>query len=111
MSMTIIALIAGGLFASAVTWFVGRKQGMTAERDARNAARETAEQMSKRILGEAERDAEALKKQAVLAGKEDVMKAREEWEAEARHRRGEIEIEEKRLLDREVQLDKKLELL
>ena len=111
MSMTIIALIAGGLFASAVTWFVGRKQGMTAERDARNAARETAEQMSKRILGEAERDAESLKKQAVLAGKEDVMKAREEWEAEARHRRGEIEIEEKRLMDREVQLDKKLELL
>ncbi len=111
MSMTIIAVIAGGLFASVVAWFVGRKQGMTAERDARNAARETAEQMSKRILGEAERDAEALKKQAVLAGKEDVMKAREEWEAEARHRRGEIEIEEKRLMDREVQLDKKLELL
>src|SRR5512133_1103167 len=111
MSMTIIALIAGGLFASAVTWFVGRKQGVSAERDARNAARETAEQMSKRILGEAERDAEALKKQAVLAGKEDVMKAREEWEAEARHRRGEIEIEEKRLMDREVQPDKKVELL
>ena len=111
MSMTIIALIAGGVFASAVTWFVGRKQGKTAERDARNAARETAEQLSKRILGEAERDAEALKKQAVLAGKEDVMKAREEWEAEARHRRGEIEIEEKRLMDREVQLDKKVELL
>ncbi len=111
MSTTIIALIVGGLVASAVTWYAGRKQGAAAERDARNAARESAEQMSKRILAEAERDAEALKKQAVLAGKEDVMKSREEWEAEARHRRGEIEIEEKRLMDREGQLDKKVELL
>ncbi|HEY3286906.1 MAG TPA: ribonuclease Y [Gemmatimonadaceae bacterium] len=111
MSLTIIALIAGGLVASAITWVVGRKLGAAAERDARNAARETAEQMAKRIVTEAERDADALKKQAVLAGKEDVMKAREEWEAEARHRRGEIELEEKRLLDREVQLDKKVELL
>ena len=111
MSLTIIALIAGGLVASAVMWVVGKKQGSAAERDARNAARETAEQMAKRIVAEAERDADALKKQAVLAGKEDVMKAREEWEAEARHRRGEIEFEEKRLIDREVQLDKKVELL
>lgn len=111
MSILTIALIAGGLAASAIAWVVGGKLGRVAERDARNAARETAEQMAKRIVAEAERDAEALKKQAVLSGKEDVMKAREEWEAEARHRRGEIEIEEKRLLDREGQLDKKVELL
>lgn len=111
MSSLTIALIAGGLAFSAIAWAVGGKLGRVAERDARNAARETAEQMAKRIVAEAERDAEALKKQAVLSGKEDVMKAREEWEAEARHRRGEIEIEEKRLLDREGQLDKKVELL
>ncbi len=113
MSAMMIAVITGvaGLVVSVITFVFGRKQGATAERDARNTARESAEQMSKRILAEAERDADALKKQAVLAGKEDVMKAREEWEAEARHRRGEIEIEEKRLMDREVQLDKKVELL
>jgi ribonuclease Y len=111
MTVLTIALIAGGLVASAITWIFGRKQGAAVERDARNAARETAEQMAKRIVAEAERDAEALRKQAILAGKEDVMKSREEWEAEARHRRGEIELEEKRLLDRETQLDKKVELL
>lgn len=111
MSLLTMALIAGGVLAAAITWVVGKKQGVAVERDARNAARESAEQMAKRIVTEAERDAEALKKQAVLAGKEDVMKAREEWEAEARHRRGEIELEEKRLMDREAQLDKKVELL
>jgi len=107
----ILSVIGGGIAAGAIMWLVGRRQGAAMERDSRNAARESAEQLSKRILAEAERDADGLKKQAVLAGKEDVMKAREEWEAEARHRRGEIEFEEKRLLDREVQLDKKVELL
>ena len=109
----LIAVITGvaGVALSVITFVIGRKKGATAERDARNTARETAEQMAKRIVAEAERDADAMKKQAVLAGKEDVMKAREEWEAEARHRRGEIELEEKRLMDREVQLDKKVELL
>jgi ribonuclease Y len=113
MSPLLIAVFTGvaGLAVSVITFVVGRKQGAAAERDHRNAARESAEQMSKRIIGEAERDADALRKQAVLAGKEEVMKAREEWEGEARHRRGEIELEEKRLIEREVQLDKKVELL
>jgi ribonuclease Y len=113
LSPLLIAVITGvaGLAVSVITFVVGRSQGRAAERDHRNAARESAEQMSKRILSDAERDAEAMRKQAVLAGKEEVMKSREEWEAEARHRRGEIEIEEKRLIDREVQLDKKVELL
>ena len=113
LSPVLIAVITGavGLAVSVITFVVGRSQGRAAERDHRNAARESAEQMSKRILSDAERDAEAMRKQAVLAGKEEVMKSREEWEAEARHRRGEIEIEEKRLIDREVQLDKKVELL
>ncbi len=113
LSAAMITVITGvaGLAATVTMYVVGRKQGQSAERDTRNAARESAEQMSKRILSDADRDAEALRKQAVLAGKEEVMKSREEWEAEARHRRGEIEIEEKRLMDREVQLDKKVELL
>jgi ribonuclease Y len=104
MSSLIVAVITGaaGLVVSVVAFVVGRGQGRTAERDARNAAKESAEQMAKRIVSEAERDSEALRKQAVLAGKEEVMKSREEWEAEARHRRGEIEIEEKRLIDREL---------
>ena len=113
MSPLLIAVITGaaGLAVSVIAFVVGRSQGRSAERDARNTARESAEQMAKRIVGEAERDADGLRKQAVLAGKEEVMKSREEWEAEARHRRGEIEFEEKRVVDRESQLDKKVELL
>lgn len=113
MSPLLIAVITGaaGLAVSVIAFVVGRSQGRSAERDARNTARESAEQMAKRIVGEAERDADGLRKQAVLAGKEEVMKSREEWEAEARHRRGEIEFEEKRVVDHESQLDKKVELL
>jgi ribonucrease Y len=47
----------------------------------------------------------------VLSGKEELMKAREAWEAEARHRREEVEREERRVQERENQLDKKFDLL
>jgi len=47
----------------------------------------------------------------VLAGKEEAMRAREEWEAEARRRREEVEREEKRLQERESVLDRKFDLV
>ncbi|MGH7654153.1 MAG: ribonuclease Y, partial [Gemmatimonadaceae bacterium] len=78
---------------------------------ARKAAGDTAEQLVKRIIGDAEREADGLRKQSVLAGKEEAMRAREEWEAEARRRREEVEREEKRVQEREVVLDRKFELV
>ena len=42
------------------------------------------------------RDAESLRKSAVLTGKEEMIRLREEWELEVRKRREEIEGEETR---------------
>jgi len=67
--------------------------------------------VAKRIVGDAERESDGLRKQAVLAGKEEAMRAREEWETEARRRREEVEKEEKRLQEREVILERKFEVL
>jgi len=47
----------------------------------------------------------------VLAGKEEVMKAREAWEVEARRRREEIEREDKRVQEREAGVDRRLDQL
>lgn len=79
--------------------------------EARKAAGDTAEQLGKRIVGEAEREADGLRKAAVLSGKEEAMRARETWEAEARKRRDEVEREEKRLQEREGVLDRKFEVI
>ena len=106
-----IALGISGVVGAAIAFSVGRRSGRDTAEQARKAAGETAEQLAKRIVGEAERDADGLRKQAVLAGKEEVMHTREAWETEARRRRGEIAGEEKRVQERETVLDRKFELL
>src|SRR5207302_1207841 len=85
--------------------------GRNAELRRQQAAQATAEESAKRIVGEAQREAESLRKTAVLSGKEELIKLREEWEAEVRGRREEVEREERRVDDREGQLNRKYDLL
>ncbi|MEA2764975.1 MAG: ribonucrease, partial [Gemmatimonadaceae bacterium] len=53
----------------------------------------TAEETAKRLVGDAQREAESLRKTAVLTGKEELIRLREEWELEVRGRREEVERE------------------
>jgi len=99
------------LVAGAVFFFIGSRVGRRSELRRQQQARATAEETSKRILGEAEREAESLRKTAVLSGKEELIKVREEWEADIRGRREEVEREERRVDDREGQLNRKYDLL
>ncbi|HEV8496887.1 MAG TPA: Rnase Y domain-containing protein, partial [Gemmatimonadaceae bacterium] len=112
--MDVIAIIAAlGVFivASPAFFFLGRKIGGGAERERQAAAKSTAEETSRRIIGEAEREAENLKKSALVSGKEELIKLRENFELDVRGRRTEIEREERRLAERETVLDRKFELL
>src|SRR5687767_1598436 len=99
------------VIASVAFFFFGRRSGQIGERAAQSAAKSTAEQTAKRIVGEAERESESLRKSALISGKEEVIKLRENWEVEARRRREEVEREEKRIQDREVVLDRKFDVL
>ncbi|HMI48568.1 MAG TPA: Rnase Y domain-containing protein, partial [Gemmatimonadaceae bacterium] len=85
--------------------------GRTAELRRQQQARATAEETAKRIVGDAEREAESLRKTGVLSGKEELMKLREEWEVEVRSRREEVEREERKVEDKEGQLNRKYDLL
>ena len=97
--------------AAAAFFVLGRRVGSKAEHARQAAAQSTAEETSKRIRGEAEREAETLRKSAVVAGKEELIKLRESWEIEARGRREEVEREEKRVQEREAVLDRKFDVL
>jgi ribonuclease Y len=97
--------------AGAVFFFVGRKLGGRVELERQQQAKATAEETSKRIVGEAERESESLRKTAILSGKEELMRLREEWEVEVRGRREEIEREERRVDEHEGQLNRKYDLL
>jgi ribonuclease Y len=110
-STVLYAVIAVLVIASAVLFFAGRKAGENIERDRQVAAKATAEETSKRILTDAEREAENLRKGAVVSGKEEVIKLRENFEAEVRGRREEVERDERRVSERENVLDRKFEVL
>jgi ribonuclease Y len=112
--MDVIAIAAAlGVFvvASPAFFIFGRNAGRRTERERQAAAKATAEETSKRIVSEAEREAENLRKSAVVAGKEELIKLRETFELEVRGRREEVEREERRISEREGVLDRKFELL
>lgn len=69
----------------------------------------SAENAAKRILEEAQKEAEAKKREAILEAKEEIHAMRSEAERENRERRNEIQRLERRLLQKEETLDRKLE--
>ena len=94
------------IIAAAVFFIFGRRAGQQGEREAQRLAKTSAEELTKRIVGDAEREAESMRKSAVLSGKEELIKLREAWEVEARHRREEVEREERRSDERETQIER-----
>jgi ribonuclease Y len=101
----VIGLVAV-LAAGAVSFIVGR----SVERRAAAKAKATAQDVAERLLADARREAEALRQSLLLTGREEVAKAREAAEAESARRRDEIARVERRLDEREQQLDRKVEL-
>ncbi|ADL51804.1 ribonuclease Y [Clostridium cellulovorans] len=68
-----------------------------------------ADERAKKILEDATRDAEAKKKEAILEAKEDVHRLRAEFDKELRDRRNEVQRLERRNIQKEESLDKKIE--
>jgi ribonucrease Y len=99
------------ILALPALFFVGRRMGASSAVRRQAAAKATAEETSQRIVGEAEREAENLRKSSVVAGKEELIRLRETFEGEVRGRRGEVEREEKRIVERETILDRKFDIL
>ncbi|MCL4442232.1 MAG: ribonuclease Y [Firmicutes bacterium] len=69
----------------------------------------SAEFQAKKILDEAEKDAEGKKREAIVMAKEEVLKLRSEMEKEIRDRRNELQRLERRLLQKEETLDRKMD--
>lgn len=70
-----------------------------------------AEDAAKSIVEDAQKKADATKREVLLEAKEEVHRLRNEFEKESRDRRNEIQRVERRLLQREENLDKKLDNL
>ncbi len=68
-----------------------------------------AEEESKRIIAEGERNVESKKKEALLEAKEEIHKLRADVEKESKDRRNELQRMERRILQKEEHLDKKID--
>ncbi len=99
----IISILLGLLVGAVVGYFYRKSVAEAKIAGARNAAEQ--------ILEDAKRDAEALKKEALLEAKDDIHKLRTEAEREVRERRNELQKQENRLLQKEENLDRKDESL
>lgn len=99
-----IALIAVALVVGALAGFLIRR--LVAERKIGSARTE-----ADRVVAEAAKKAEAVKKEKLLEAKEEILQKRNEAEAEIKERRAEVSHTERRLSQKEDTLDRKSEAL
>lgn len=69
----------------------------------------SAEALSRKIIEEAQKEAEGKKREAILEAKEEILKQRNEMERENKERRSELQRLERRLVQKEETLDRKVE--
>jgi ribonuclease Y len=111
MNEILAAALGALIIASAAFFFLGRRIGVATEVKRLTVTKSTAEETAKRIISDGEREAENLRKSAIVSGKEELIKLREKFEQEVRGRREEVEREERRITDRETVLDRKSDIL
>lgn len=71
----------------------------------------SAEERAKRIIEEAEKDGNTLKREKLLEAKDEWYKRKKEFEAEAQSKKNKAQAFEKQLIAREENVDRKLDLL
>ena len=71
----------------------------------------SSESLAERIVAEAKKDAETIKKESVLQAKETLLKTKADFEKDTRDRKIELDNREKRIRSKEENLDKRIDSL
>jgi ribonuclease Y len=100
--LVIIAL--AGMIAGAVIGIIVRKKVVENKLD-------SAEDYSRKVILEASKQAETIRKEAQLQAKDKLYQMKLDFEEETRSRRKELQNQERRLFQKEETLDKKMEQL
>lgn len=105
MNTTMIVVIALGAVA------IGIVLGYLLRKRISSKIFESSENLSARIIDEAKKEAETIKKEAILQAKDNLLKTKADFEKESKEKRGEIEGLERRLRAKEENLDKRMDML
>lgn len=106
-AIMIIITVVAAIFAGIIGFVFGkiyRKKVAEAEIG-------SAEEQAKRIVDDGFKEAENLKKEALIEAKEEILKQKNESEREIKERRAELSKQESRALKREETLERKIESL
>jgi ribonuclease Y len=98
--LVILAALAVGLAAGYIV-----KQMLSRKR------LESCENLSVRIIDEAKKEAETIKKEAILQAKENLLKVKTEFEKDTRDRKVELDVFERRLRSKEENFERRTDLL
>ncbi len=69
---------------------------------------ESCENLSVRIIDEAKKEAETIKKEAILQAKENLLKVKTEFEKDTRDRKVELDALERRLRSKEENIERRI---
>ena len=105
--ITIVAAAIVGIICFVIAWFLSKNK---TKKDIDTKVG-SAEARSRAIIDEAMKTAEAKKREALLEAKEENLKTKNELDKEVKERRAELQHYEKRVLQKEENLDKKQESL
>lgn len=100
--VVLLVLVACGI-GVALGWYVNTKSGQNKVTSAKESAR--------KIVADAERDAEALKREKLLEVKDEWYSKKKEFDADIQGKRNKLQSQEKQLDIREENIDRKVELL
>ena len=108
--MPIIAALVGIVLGAiaAIAYMRTAKQGSLHEADEKI---QSAHAQAESLIGDAKRQAETLKKEALLEAKEEIIKNKQAAEAEDKQRKNEIRSLENRVMQREESLDRRNDVL
>ncbi len=102
-TITIAIAVGAAAIAFLVGWWISRRVG--------ESKLAKAEDQAKKIIADAEKEAQIKKKEAILEAKDEWYKTKLKVEREIQEKKGEIVRLEKRLQDRESSLDRKVDIL
>ncbi len=99
------------IIAVIVALVVGAAAGYIVRKSVGESKIGSAEEEAARIMEEATRNTDAIRKEAMLEAKDEAYRIRTEAEQEVKERRAELQHSEKRLIQKEESMDRKYEAL
>ena len=107
MPQVIIAVVITLIITAVAVWFISTEY----HKKVANTKIGNAEEQARGIIDEAVKNAEDKKREAMLEIKEETIRSKNEIDKEIKERRNEIQRNERRIVQKEENLDKKLEAI